>query len=225
MLSKVRGRDLAKLAGVSSSTVSRVLNGTARVSPEIQERVKNVAAQAGFKVDEAGLTKPSAFLLGNRDCLHPFHSRVLVGAEAFCSANNYSIIFLPFHYRADIPWQELHLPKILQRRDQISGFVIAGTNSQNLFDLLANKRIPFAVLGNNVLEDWKSDEYDTVWFDDEQGAHEMTRYLLSIGHRDIWFVGNCRFTWFARSHKGYRRAMEEAGLTPHLAGFDLEDRS
>jgi DNA-binding LacI/PurR family transcriptional regulator len=223
MSSKVRGRDIARLAGVSSSTVSRVLNGTARVSSEIQERVKNAAAEAGFEVEQASRTKPIAFLLGNRDFLHPFHSRVLVGAEAFCSANNYSIVFLPFHYRSDVPWQELHLPKILQRRDEISGFVIAGTNSQNLFDLLASKKIPFAVLGNNVLEDWKSSEYDTVWVDDEQGAHEMTRHLMSIGHRDIWFVGNCKFTWFARSHKGYSRAMEGAGLSPRLSGFDCED--
>ena len=223
MQSKVKGRDLALLAGVSSSTVSRVLNGTARVSPEIQERVKNAAAQAGLKIDDSSSTKPIAFLLGNRDFLHPFHSRVLVGAEAFCSANNYSILFLPFHYRSDVPWQDLHLPKILQRRDQISGFVIAGTNSQNLFDLLASKKIPFAVLGNNVLENWKSDEYDTVWVDDEQGANEMTRHLLSIGHRDIWFVGNCKFTWFARAHKGYCRAMEEADLSPRLAGFDCEE--
>src|SRR5262249_6885853 len=150
---------LAQLAGVSPSTVSRVLNGTARVNPEIQARVRNAAAEAGFKFDPATRTKVIAFLLANRDLLHPFHSRVLVGAEAFCSANNYSMLFLPFHYRPDVPWEDLHLPKILQRRDQISGFVVAGTNSQNLFDLLVNRQIPFAVLGNNVLGEWKSDDY------------------------------------------------------------------
>src|SRR4051812_27939736 len=133
MSSKVRVRDLARLAGVSPSTVSRVLNGTAQVSTEIQARVRNAAQETGFKIENSNRTKLIAFLLSNRDLLHPFHSRVLVGAEAFCSANNYSVIFLPFHYRADVPWQDLHLPKILQRRDQISGFVIAGTNSQNLF--------------------------------------------------------------------------------------------
>ncbi len=220
MPSNVRVRDLARIAGVSPATVSRVLTGRARVSPEVQARVRNAATEAGFKIEDASRTKLIAFLLGNRDLLHPFHSRVLVGAEAFCSANNYSILFLPFHYRSDVPWQELHLPKILQRRDQISGFVVAGTNSQNLFDLLASKQIPFSVLGNNVLDDWKSNEYDTVWFDDEQGAYEMTRHLQSIGHQDIWFVGNCKFTWFARLYKGYRRAMEEAALPPRMSGFD-----
>jgi DNA-binding LacI/PurR family transcriptional regulator len=220
MPGNVRLRDLARIAGVSPATVSRVLTGRARVSPEVQARVRNAAAEAGFKIEDASRTKLIAFLLGNRDLLHPFHSRVLVGAEAFCSANNYSILFLPFHYRSDVPWQELHLPKILQRRDQISGFVVAGTNSQNLFDLLASKQIPFSVLGNNVLDDWKSNQYDTVWFDDEQGAYEMTRHLQSIGHQDIWFVGNCKFTWFARLHKGYRRAMEEAALPPRMSGFD-----
>jgi LacI family transcriptional regulator len=223
MPDKVRVTDLARLAGVSPSTVSRVLNGTARVNPEIQARVRNAATESGFKFEPASRTKVIAFLLANRDLLHPFHSRVLVGAEAFCSANNYSMLFLPFHYRADVPWQDLHLPKILQRRDQISGFVVAGTNSQNLFDLLVNRQIPFAVLGNNVLGDWKSGEYDTVWVDDEQGAYEMTRHLLSIGHRDIWFVGNCKFTWFARLYDGYRRAMEEIGLAPRQSGFDCEE--
>ena len=222
MPNKVRARDIARIAGVSPSTVSRVLNGSTLVSPEIQARVREAAMESGFKLEPSDRTKPIAFLLCNRSLLHPFHSRVLIGAEAFCSENNYSMLFLPFHYRPDVPWQELRLPKILQRRDQISGFVVAGTNSQNLFDLFTNKKIPFAVLGNNVLEDWKSSQYDTVWFDDEQGAYEMTRHLQSIGHRDIWFVGNCRFPWFSRLHKGYCRAMDEASLNPRLAEFDCE---
>jgi len=222
MANKIRARDIARTAGVSPSTVSRILNGTALVSPEVQARVRAAATESGFRLEPTDRTKPIAFLLSNRSLLHPFHSRVLIGAEAFCSENNYSILFLPFHYRPDTPWQEIRLPKILQRRDQISGFVVAGTNSQNLFDLLNSKQIPFAVLGNNVLDDWRSNEYDSVWFDDEQSAYEMTRHLQSIGHRDIWFVGNCRFPWFSRLHKGYVRGMEEAGLAPRLAEFDAE---
>ena len=219
---KVRVKDVARVAKVSPATVSRVLNGTARVRPEIQERVKNAAIKVGFDLFRRNKTKVLAFILSNRDLLHPFHSRVLVGAEAHCAARDYNMLFLSFRYPSNVPWQELHLPRILQRRDLISGFIVSGTNSQNLLELLAHEKIPFAVLGNNVLGDWRLENFDSVWFDDEHGAYEMTHYLKTMGHRDIWFVGNCKFAWFARLYEGYRRAMEDATLSAHLAGFDSE---
>jgi DNA-binding LacI/PurR family transcriptional regulator len=219
---KVTVRDVASLANVSPSTVSRVLNRAARVSVAIQERVQAAAAEVGFKHVRPNRAKVIAFLASNRDLLHPFHSRVLVGAEAYCAANDHSMLFLSLRYSPNVTWQEIHLPAILQRRDLISGFIVSGTNSQNLLDLLTRRQIPFAVLGNNVLGEWKSEDHDTVWFDDEQGAYEVTRYLQSVGHRDIWFAGNCKFTWFARLYEGYRHAMEEAGLAPRLSGFDSE---
>ena len=40
----------------------------------------------------------------------------------------------------------------------------------------------------------------------------MTRYLIGLGHRDIWFVGNTRLPWFARCFAGYGQAMDDAGL-------------
>jgi DNA-binding LacI/PurR family transcriptional regulator len=219
---KVTIRDVARLATVSPATVSRVLNRKARVSLDIQERVQAAAVEAGFKHQRPNRAKVIAFLSSNRDLLHPFHSRVLVGAETYCAANDHSMLFLSLRYSPNVSWQEIHLPAILQRRDLIGGFIVSGTNSQNLLDLLTHKQIPFAVLGNNVLGEWKSEDHDTVWFDDEHGSYEATRYLQSVGHRDIWFAGNCKFTWFARLYEGYRRAMEEDGLAPRLAGFDSE---
>jgi len=201
---KITVRDVACLANVSPATVSRVLNGAARASAEIRERVQAAAAEVGFKHVRPKRAKVIAFLSSNRDLLHPFHSRVLVGAEAYCAANDHSMLFLSLRYSPNVKWQEIHLPAILQRRDLIGGFIVSGTNSQNLLDLLTYKEIPFAVLGNNVLGEWKSEEHDTVWFDDEHGAYEVTRYLQSVGHRDIWFAGNCKFTWFARLYEGIR---------------------
>jgi DNA-binding LacI/PurR family transcriptional regulator len=51
----------------------------------------------------------------------------------------------------------------------------------------------------------------------------MTRYLISLGHRNICFVGNSRLPWFARCFAGYVRAMEEAGLAPRNSNVDSED--
>ena len=51
----------------------------------------------------------------------------------------------------------------------------------------------------------------------------MTRYLQSLGHRQIWYVGNCRLPWFARRYEGYRQAMEEAGLSPRAGDMDFDN--
>jgi LacI family transcriptional regulator, galactose operon repressor len=75
-------------------------------------------------------------------------------------------------------------------------------------------------MGNNVVGNWDKDHCNAFYFDDIEGAIEATRYLHTLGHRDIWFVGNCQMPWFARRYEGYRRAMENAGLSPRLNDFD-----
>lgn len=122
-------------------------------------------------------TKALAFVLSNRDMLHPFHSRVLVGSQINCATRGWDIFFLSFQYPHTAPWKEIHLPRVLRRRDIARAIILAGTNSQNLLELLAYREIPFAVLGNNVIGEWKADLYDRVFYDDVGGTSEMTRYL------------------------------------------------
>jgi DNA-binding LacI/PurR family transcriptional regulator len=180
------------------------------------------AAKIGVNVSLRGKSRIISFLLCNRDMLHPFHSHVLAEAEAHCSGNDWRVLFLTLTYSPTAGWRDLHIPRLLQRRDLVSGFILAGTNYQNLLDRLDHEGLPFAVLGNNVLGDWHPEKHDVVWFDDIQGAGELTRYLISIGHRDIWFVGNTQLTWFGRRYTGYCQAMSEAGLEPRLSEADAE---
>jgi LacI family transcriptional regulator len=67
--------------------------------------------------------------------------------------------------------------------------------------------------------------YDMVFSDDIQGGQDVTRYLISLGHHHIWFVGNVRLPWFARCYEGYRRAMEEARLEPRCSSVDSENET
>ncbi|MGH9448135.1 MAG: LacI family DNA-binding transcriptional regulator, partial [Terriglobia bacterium] len=156
-------------------------------------------------------------LLSNRGVLHPFHSSILMGAEAYCAEHDYGLLFLPLAYSSRATWQELRLPRILGRPQVVSGVIVAGTNSQNLLDFLTQDGIPWVVLGNNVTGDWDHREWGAVFFDDVGGAYELTRYLLSLGHQQIGFAGNLRLPWFARRYEGYSRAMEEAGLAPRAS--------
>ncbi|MHB8216037.1 MAG: LacI family DNA-binding transcriptional regulator [Candidatus Sulfotelmatobacter sp.] len=223
--SKLGLREIASVANVSIATVSRVLNGSNRVDPAIQKSV--LAAAADLEIDflQRKKTKALTFLLCNRAMQHAFHSRILLGAEAYCASRNWELLFQSLDYPAHVPSKELLLPKVLQRHDLVRGVVLAGTNSTNLLELLGEKGIPFVVLGNNVMGEFTASKCDVVFSDDVQGGHDMTRYLISLGHRRIGFVGNIGLPWFARCFAGYQRAMEESGLAPRHSTVNSENEA
>ena len=126
---KIGLREIAAVAKVSVATVSRVLNGNNRVDPGIQASVLKAAAQLDVDLSQRNKAKALAFILSNRLMLHPFHSRVLSGAEAYCAAHGWDMIFLSFKYSLDLAWDELHLPKVVQRRDLIRASYLEISNS------------------------------------------------------------------------------------------------
>jgi DNA-binding LacI/PurR family transcriptional regulator len=221
---KVRLREIASAANVSIASASRVLSGNSRVAPNIQRAVLEQARKLGIDPSEQKKTKSLAFLLSNRAMLHVFHSRILVGAEHCASAHGWEMVFLSFNYPLLAPSTELHLPKVVQRHDVTRAVILAGTNSTNLIQLLHQKGMAFAVFGNNVTgKQQELDNNDVVFGDDLQGGDDATRYLIGLGHRNIWFVGNTRLPWFARCFEGYQRAMNESGLVPRQSSIDSED--
>src|ERR1700761_8907857 len=166
---KVGLREIAAAANVSVATASRVLSGNTRVDRDIQKVVLEQAKKLGIDPAQRNKTKTLAFVLSNRAMLHAFHSRILSGAEAHCTANGWDMVFLSFNYSPHVPWTELHLPRVLQRHDVIRAVILAGTNSSNLIQLLTHRGIGFTVLGNNVIgEPQDLQRCDAVYSDDVQ---------------------------------------------------------
>lgn len=219
---KVGLREIAAAADVSLATVSRVLNGNSRVDTAIRERVLQAAGTLHVDVSQRNKTKALAFLLCNRTMLHAFHSRVLIGAEEYCASQGWDIVFLSYNYSRQVPWQRLHLPKVVQRHDVVRGAILAGTNFMNLIELLEHRNITFSLLGNNLVDQPRQFPHDIVVSDDVQGGYDMTRFLIQQGHRAICFVGNTELPWFSRCFSGYEKAMHEAGLEVRASGIGSE---
>lgn len=189
----------------------------------MQRNVLKAAARLGVDLSQRNKAKALAFLLSNRTVMHSFHSRILLGAESYCAERGWDIVFLSYSYSRHLPWKELHLPKAVQHRDVVRAVILAGSTSNNLLELLNNKGITHVVLGNNVLGEHRHLNTDTVFSADIQGGRDMTRRLIGMGHRHIWFVGNTRLPWFARCYEGYSLSMREAGLAAQQSGIDSED--
>ena len=221
MASKLTLEEIARAAKVSVATASRAINNTGRVSPEIARRVRNAVAKLGANVQRPDQARTICFLLANRAVLHPFHAHVLMGAQEYAAGHEYQLLFYPFQYRPDTSPEDIRLPLLFERRGLVDGYIVGGINWPNLLQLLAHTGVPFSVLGNNVLGDWQPEHFDVVWMDDVAGAHELTKYLQSLGHRNIWFLGGSRFP-VARMREGYSRAMQEASLEPHVLENDSD---
>ena len=215
---------VAKLARVSPATVTRLAAGNRGVDPAIRQRVEKAAAKLGIdlqkKRDEA--SRVIAFVLANREVLHSFHSRVLVGAEAYIREQGWEVVFLVYRYAAAVPATELAQPQILTRRMPARGVILAGVNSPNILQALDALDVPYSILGNNFLSETPASAGDTVWSDDVAGANQATRDLLELGHRDIWFIGNSRYPWFARCQQGYASAMDAAGMTARSSDLQAD---
>ncbi|MEO8125657.1 MAG: LacI family DNA-binding transcriptional regulator [Bryobacteraceae bacterium] len=215
--------EVARSAKVSAATVTRVAAGRTGVSPEIEARVRRAAKALGVDLHRKSGTNIVAFFLSNRDVLHPFQARILLGAESYCSLQGWEILFLSFRYPLADAHTSIQLPQIVSQGDLLRGVILGGTNTPALLQALKKRNIPVAVAGNNVLGDWNPAEWDVVSSDDVTGAHEVTADLIAQGHRAIWYIGDVRMAWFAHCAEGYTRAMREAGLEPHIKGAHAPD--
>jgi LacI family transcriptional regulator len=209
---------VALLAKVSPATVSRVGAGNNNVDPAIVDRVRQAAEKLGVDLENRRKDKSRliAFLLGNRDVLHDFQSRLLLGAERYCAQHDWQLLFTSFHYAPTTAPGALEVPQLKLGQSPLRAVILSGMNYPNMIEMLVQRRIPVSVLGNNVSGKWEPELCDAVFSDDVRGAYDAARHLISHGHQHVAFIGNLGLPWFARCAQGYRRAMDENGLEPHL---------
>lgn len=216
--------DVARLAKVSVSLVSRIANGSPKVAPSVQATVLAAARKLGVTLTGGKRNRTITFILGNRDTVNEFQSKVLLGAEVYCAQHGWDLHFISFRCDLNAPLGSLRLPEALMRANRPSGVILTGTHSVSILAALWEKKIPFSLVGNNMVGDWQPEKYDCVFTDDVRGSSDITRYLIAQGHRDIWYIGNQRLPWFARCAAGYRQAMKEASLEPRFSEISSEDR-
>lgn len=213
-------RDVAKHAGVAVGTVSRVLNERPDVAPNLRERVETAVKTLGYRVNSwgRGLGRKSppcvSFILNNRNFLHPVHSRILQGVEEQCDSAECFVVFTKFQYRPEVKASELRLPRVLRSHAIADCVILAGTNYDNLIDALDELGTPHVLLGNNLVGRKDRPTTDQVRWDDFGGAYTATKYLIQLGHRDIWYIGDVSLPWFRVPYEGYQQAMAESGLEP-----------
>jgi len=222
-------KDVAKKAGVSVGTVSRVINQNPNIDPVLRQRVEKAIAELNYRPNcwARSLVNNSApcisFVLSNRSFVHPVHSRILQGVEEYCEEAEYFVLFSRFRYRSETKPDDLTLPRVLRSHGIAECVILAGTNYDNLVEALEKQAVPYVLLANNFSTDGKRAPVDQLRWDDVGGARAAVEYLIELGHRDIWYIGDVSRPWQRAPLEGYRQVMAEHGLDAREQATALSD--
>ena len=206
--------DVAKRAGVSPVTVSRVVNNSDYVSRATRQKVEKAIDELGyipsFMARGLRLNKTFTLALILPDITNVFWTTVARGVEDAAMRNNYSI--LVYNVDEDEQKQKRAIEVVLSQ--QVDGVMIAphNRNVKNLSKLIQNNT-PTIILDRKLDEgklDW---HFDYVRDDSISGAFALTEHLINLGHQRIAMVSGNLHTSTAQDRViGYQRALEKHGL-------------
>lgn len=202
-------RDVAKQAGVSPTTVSRVINRSGYVSQETRERVLAAIQELGYVPNvlarslRSKQTKTLGLILA--DITNPFWTTVSRGAEDAANKAGFNVILCNTDESEDK--QEQYLNVLLQKR--VDGvLLVPASSATKAVGWVQSQGTALVVLDRRV----ECAQVDVVRGDSEGGAYQLVRYLLSLGHERIAALsGPADVSTSADRVAGYRRALQEAG--------------
>lgn len=200
---------VAVAAGVSPSTVSRILNGTAVVSEDKRQAVDEAISRLGFVPNPVarGLAGGRTLSVGvvTQAIDSPFYGGALRGIEDELGRAGYSPLFVSGHWNAA---QESRCIDTLRSRRVDGIIVLTGRLSDTALSAVAQS-LPVVVTGRTL----RAPGLSSLYFDNFEGGRLATHHLLSLGHRRIAFIaGDLRHPDAMERLRGYRASLEAAGV-------------
>lgn len=202
-------KDVAREAGVSVATVSRVLNGSCNVSEDSASRVNDAIKKLNYSPNFLGRNlrkrETNVILCIMPTSEHSLYSKIVAGMQKYASGLGYDIVTAVSDGVSTVEARQMNM--LFNRT--VDGVVLLGTmfDAQSLNSLAEKYDIALCcegVTGANVL---------TVAVDDEKAAIDAVTALIEKGHRDIGFIGtNSAAISSTARENGYRLALEKAGI-------------
>lgn len=213
MMSSPTIKDVAKLAGVSISTVSRVMNDSKPVSPEARRKVLDAIEKLDFRPNELArsLVMKRSNVIGVvvKDIGIPYMAQIIRGLEEIGRMYNYDIMLSSTY--GDLVAEKKIIDFMFTK--QVEAMILISENiNMEIIYKLKNHDIPFIALDKFTA----FDSVHTVGIDYRKATEEMMDYLVSIGHKKVLFIKEFldQKNGIAKL-EGYQKGCEKHGLTPY----------
>jgi len=204
-------REVAKLAGVSLKTVSRVVNGERGVTDPTADAVHSAIELLGYRRNEVARNlrpgqRSNTLGLVIEDVANPFYSAITKGAEEVASLEDFMVLTASSEEQ---PVRERELVGRMAQR-QIDGLLLVPTGQDHGFLAREMGRgLPVVTLDRPA----PGVHADLVVLDNQGGARVAVQHLLALGHSRIGVVGDGPWVWTVSERlQGYRSALGRAGI-------------
>ena len=219
-------KDVARRAGVSSATVSYVLNGKRTISEDTKRRVREAIEELDYVPDLAarGLSRRDSMLIGvvvpqtePGDRLmfqNSFYSEVLGSIEYYARQRGYHILI------SATDANESYLTLAKQRN--LDGIIVIGMYPDEFYQQMKKTQIPIVLIDSYCNDHY----YNNIRIDDAYGSYLATRYLLECGHRDAaFFAGQLKENGVMQKRlAGYREDYVFEGQIDYKSGVTMAER-
>lgn len=208
-MKNVTMKDIAQLLNISTVTVSKALSDKEGVSLELKEKIKASAESMGYRYNSIakGMKEGKSYNIGIiiaerfvKDDTEAFYLKMYqyVVKELY-KVNYYGIMEIISSCKE----KELAIPNVILE-NKVDGVIVLGQMSNDYLEMIKNSNVPL------VFMDFDDDplDVDCIVSDNNYDSYRMTNYLISMGHKEIGFVGNINATTSIMDrYLGYLRAM------------------
>jgi DNA-binding LacI/PurR family transcriptional regulator len=203
-------KDIAKMAGVSHSTVSRALRGHPLINKETAEKIRRIAEESGYRASAVArsLVTRQTRTVGTvvTSIADPFAAGVVSGIEDAANDRGFSVILAISN--AD-PEREVRVVRSFEER-RVDGIIVTASRAGAVYTpMIEQMRIPIVLLNNQH----PSEFVHSVMIANVDASAEATGYLIELGHRRIAYLGDRNGGQSdTERYSGYRRALEQANV-------------
>lgn len=229
-MKKITIADIARMAGVSKATVSRVINNNPDgMSDHVRKRIRDIIESVGYQPNMIARSlvtaSPKEIALIIPDIANPFYPALLRGLEDYAQKNAYTVFVC--NTDGDVNKEEEYLLKFAEKR--IDGIIL--TSYANEYSKHNLNRIQSFAMPKIVMLDYRNDVLDysaLIQCDNIYGGYVAVRHLLEQGRRKIVHItGKMHMLAVIDRLVGYRKALEEFGLLydetlVHFGQFAIE---
>ncbi|NBI27841.1 LacI family DNA-binding transcriptional regulator [Chengkuizengella marina] len=217
--------DIAREAGVSIATVSKVINNTGRIGDKTKQKVMKVMKDLDYhpSIVASALTGKKTHTIGLLipDIANPFFAEIARSVEDMGNELGFSVMMCSTDNNID---KESKYISLLEQK-RVDGIILAtGTQNTTILQNLLKKKVPIAL----IARDMPSLPVDTVLVDDYMGGYEATSHLIKLGHQKISIIAEDLTVMSSKERiRGYCQALEDHGLAfderlLHVSDFTIE---
>lgn len=205
-------RELAKLAGVSIATVSRVINNPQLVQPDTREHVLEIMKQVSYSPNwsiESRLSSRShliAFLYNESDFF--FYSPIQSGLDAIASHRDYTVLFCPLSNQSER--RAAQLTALFQQKIDGAIWALRDFHPEEV-ERIVEKKIPVVLARKYDAE--AAQHFNCCYINFTEASFRMTQHLIGLGHRRIALLfENVSQQFMSSFCNGWEQALNQSGI-------------